>query len=119
MSPPSGPWRGQLQCGLQMLDRLQDILRRIVGRPENRNLPLLHALLADSDEVRDRAWQGIYDWHRRHGSHGWIKPSAECQAEISRVWPEVRDRDDAPDWAVGKWSSLKRWIEDLIEEVVQ
>lgn len=81
--------------------------------------PLLHALLADSDEVRDRAWQGIYDWHRRHGSHGWIKPSTECRAEISRVWPEVRDRDDAPDWAIDQWSSLKRWIEDLIEEVVQ
>lgn len=78
--------------------------------------PLLHALRADSDEVRDRAWRGIYDWQRRHGPHGWIKPSAECRAEIARVWFDIRDRDDAPDWAIGQWSNFKRWVEEQLKE---
>ncbi len=81
--------------------------------------PLLHALLADSEEVRDRAWQGIHDWHRRHGSHGWIKPSAECRAEILRVWPKVREWDDAPNWAMAEWRGLKNWIHHVTEEATR
>jgi HEAT repeat protein len=78
--------------------------------------PLLHGLLTGSEEVRQRAWLGLCDWHRRHGSHGWLKPSGECRAEISRIWPHVRSRNDAPDWAMAEWRELKKWIEQLTEE---
>ncbi len=94
-----------------MLDRLQEILRRIVGRPENRNLPLWNAhdtsspfavpnavewLVRAGDSDRAELGQllaglmrkvGPHDWTRLYANFRspWIKPGDVAKLERLRA----------------------------------
>ncbi len=75
---------------------------------------LLEAALSDKPGLADRARQALYDWQRRHGTHGWLKPSTQARIEISAVWPEILAKA-APQRMQGTWSRLKRDIASHVD----
>jgi len=71
---------------------------------------LLWGVAADSATIRLRAWHAVCEWDRRHATQGWLRPSEVCKTAIEQVWPRVRSREDAPDWAAGAWTRLRGWV---------
>ncbi len=78
---------------------------------------LLEAVLSDNPDLTDRAWQALYDWQRRHGTHGWLKPSEPCRRELSAVWPMIIAATEPPKWTGSTWEDLRATIDQHLREV--